>query len=57
MDVSIVVYLDDIVVYGSDPVRVWYEMKLVLERLAAAGFMIDIAKSHFLASKMKMLGY
>ena len=56
-DVSVVVYLDDIVVYGTDPIRVWEETKVVLECLARAGFMINTAKSHFLVSRMKMLGY
>ena len=44
-------------VYGTDPIRVWEETKVVLERLACAGFMINTAKSHFLVSRMKMLGY
>ena len=57
-DVSIVVYLDDIVVqYGTDPKCVWQETKVVPERLAHAGFMINTAKSHFFVSSMKMLGY
>ena len=38
-------YLDDIVVYGTDPTRVWQETKVVLERLARAGFMINTTKS------------
>ena len=50
-------YLDDIVVYWFDPVQVWYETELVLERLIAAGFMLNTAKTHFLVSEMKMLGY
>ena len=50
-------YLDDIVVYGTDPTRIWQETKLVLECLVRAGFMINTAKSHFLVSSMKMLGY
>ena len=54
---SVVVYLDDIVVYGTDPICVWEETKVVLERLAHAGFIINTAKSHFLVSSMKMLGY
>ena len=56
-DVFIVVYLDDMVVYRLNPVWVWFETKLVLEHLAAVSFMLDTAKSHFLASEMKMLGY
>ena len=30
-DISVVVYLDAIVVYGTDPTHVWQETKLVLE--------------------------
>ena len=56
-DVSVVFYLDDIVVYGSDPVCFRMETKVVLERLSSAGFMIDLAKSHFLVNEMKMLSY
>ena len=44
-------------VYGTDPIRVWEETKVVLERLPCAGFMINTAKSHFLVSHMKMLDY
>ena len=56
-DVSVVVYLDNIMVYGTDPIRMWEETKVVLERLAHAGFMINTSRSHFLVSSMKMLGY
>ena len=56
-DVSVAIYLDDIVVYGTDPICVWEETKVVLERLARAGFMINTSKLHFLVSSMKMLGY
>ena len=40
-----------------DPMSMWEETKVVLECLACAGFMINTAKSHFLVSSMKMLGY
>ena len=30
-DVSVVVYLDDVAIYGTDPAHVWAETKLVLE--------------------------
>ena len=56
-DVSVVIYLDDIVVYGTDPIRMWEETKVVLECLDRASFMINTAKLHFLVSRMKMLGY
>ena len=54
---SVGIYLDDIVVYGTDPIRVWEETKVVLERLARAGFMINTAKLHLLVNCMKMLSY
>ena len=56
-DVSVLVYLDDIVVYVMDPTRIGQETKVVLERLARASFMVNSAKSLFLVSSMKMLGY
>ena len=56
-DISVVVYLVNIVVYGSDHTQVWQETKVVLECLVCAGFIINTAKLHFLVSSMKMLGY
>ena len=50
-------YLDDIVIYGRDTKLVWKETVLVLERLCSAGFMINVKKSKFLVSSMKMLGH
>ena len=41
-DCQVIVYLDDIVVYGTCPERVWSETKLCLERLGRAGFMINL---------------
>ena len=52
-----IVYLDDIVIHGTCPQHVWEETKLCLERLCKAGFMMNIAKSAFLVSEMKMLGH
>ena len=43
--------------YGNDPERVWKETVIVLERLVKAGFMVNIRKSSFLVSRLKMLGY
>ena len=56
-DVQVVIYLHDIVVFRTDPRGVWEETRIVLERLAAAGFMVNMAKSKFLVTKLKMLGY
>ena len=52
-----IVYLDDIVVHGTCPIRVWEETKLCLERLCRAGFMINLRKSSLLVSTMRMLGH
>lgn len=56
-DVQVVIYLDDIVVYGTDPRVVWEETKVVMERLSRAGFMINTRKCKFLVSSLKLLGY
>ena len=56
-DVSVVIYLDDIVVFGTDPKVVWEQTLLVLYRLTDAGFMINTMKSRFLVSSLKLLGY
>lgn len=47
-DIKVVIYLDDIIVFGDCPKRVWLETCLVLERLVLAGFMINVSKSKFL---------
>lgn len=52
-----VIYLDDIVVFGDCAERVWEETKLVLKRLVEAGFMVNIKKSKFLVREVKFLGY
>ena len=56
-DVKVIVYIDDIVIHGTDPTLVWEETLLVLQRLADAGFMVNTSKSCFLVSSLKMLGY
>lgn len=53
----VVVYLDDICIYGNDPKVVWDHCLIVMKRLAKAGFMINIKKSHFLVGSMKLLGF
>lgn len=56
-DSCVVVYLDDIVVYGASKSEVWEKSKLVLKRLVDAGFMINTRKTKFLVQKVKVLGY
>ena len=54
---QVIIYLDDIVVFGTDPCCVWEETCIVIERLAATSFIINMAKYIFLVSELKMLGY
>ena len=56
-DCQTIVYLDDIFIYGTCPERVWQETKLCLEWLCNPGFMMNIVKSAFLVSEMKMLSH
>ena len=56
-DCAVVVYLDDIVIYGTQALQVWAETLIVLKRLTDAGFMINVKKCKFLVSQMKMLGH
>ena len=44
----VVIYLDDIVVFGDSLEHVWMETCIVLERLCQAGFMVNTKKSRFL---------
>ena len=55
--VQVALYLDDIVVFRTDPYCVWQETCIVPERLVAASFMVNTTKSKFLVSELKMLGY
>lgn len=52
-----IIYLDDIVVHGTDPKAVWMETLLVMQRLIEAGFMLNIRKSALLTSELKLLGF
>ena len=45
-DLPATVYLDDIAVYGDDPLEVMAHTAEVMIRLASAGFMINLKKSH-----------
>ena len=43
-------YIDDIVVQGATVEEAWRRTMMVIERLAKAGFKINVNKSVFLAS-------
>ncbi|HLP96810.1 MAG TPA: reverse transcriptase family protein, partial [Sideroxyarcus sp.] len=51
------VYLDDIIVFGADFPTFLANLKMVIERLAAAGASISLDKSNFLATQVKFLGF
>jgi hypothetical protein len=53
----VVVYLDDIAVFGDDQNQVMVDTLAVLERLAGAGFMINLKKSQIVESAAKVLGH
>ncbi len=53
----VVVYLDDIAVFGDDQNQVMVDTLAVLERLAGAGFMINLKKSQIMESAANVLGH
>ena len=52
-----VVYLDDIAVFGDDRDQVLENTLEVMRRLAQAGFMINLKKSQLVDSAAKVLGH
>ncbi len=53
---SVVMYLDDVAVFGNDQSQVMVDALAVLERLAGDGFMINLKKSQIVESAAKVLG-
>ena len=43
-DWAVIVYLDDIVVFGMDPRQIWAETMTILRCLYDAGFMMNVKK-------------
>ncbi len=56
-DLPLTVYLDDIAVYGDDPDEVLDNTAEAMNRLAQAGFMINLKKSHLCQETLKILGH
>jgi hypothetical protein len=50
-------YLDDIIVYSSDPLEHAEHVRKVLLRLRAAGLQVDIKKCEFNVTRTKFLGF
>ena len=54
---QVVVYLDDIAVFGDDPAQVLADTEEAIRRLAEAGFMINMKKSQLVQPAAKVLGH
>ena len=57
LDVFCTAYLNDILIYSEDPLEHETHVKLVLEKLRAAGLQADIKKCEFSVTKTKYLGF
>ncbi len=53
----VVVYLDDIAVFGDDQDQVLEDTLEAMKRLTEAGFMINLKKSQLVESTAKVLGH
>ena len=51
------VYLDDIAVFGEDLALVMRSTAEDIQRLAKAGFMLNLKKSHLCETMLKLLGH
>ncbi len=51
------VYLDNIAIYGDNLQQVLADTAEAMPRLAAAGFMIKLEKSHLCETSLKVLGH
>ena len=57
LDVCVVVYLDDILIYSDDIMQHWSHVKEVLKQLRKAGLYAKAEKSKFYSDSVKYLGY
>ena len=51
------IYLDDIAAFGDDPVQKLSDAVEAIIRLARAGFMVNLTKSHIAERLLKILGH
>ena len=56
-ELPVLVHLDDIAVFGDSIEEVLRVTSEAMKRLARAGFMINLRKSHLLQTKAKVLGH
>ena len=57
VDVLCVVYLDDILIYSSDPQEHYDHVKEVLERLQSTNLYVNLSKCEFDTTTVNFLGY
>ena len=57
LDVCIVVYLDDILIYSNDITQHWSHVKEVLKWLQKAGLYAKAEKCEFYSDSVEYLGY
>jgi hypothetical protein len=55
--VCCLVYLDDIIIFSPDPLSHVEHVRLVLERIEAAGLTLKRSKCQFGAPEVELLGY
>ena len=53
----LMIYLDVIIIYGDDIDMLLGHAEVVMKRLAHAGFMLNLQKSHFGVTQAKVLGH
>lgn len=53
----LIIYLDDVIIFGDDMDQLLQHAETAMKRLAAAGFMLNLRKSHIGVSQAKVLGH
>ena len=53
----LMIYLDDVIIFGDDMDELLGNAFKVMTRLAKAEFMLNLRKSHFGVTKAKILGH
>ena len=57
VDVTCVVYLDDILIYSAEPAEHWQHVKQVLERLRQFQLYANLKKYRFCTQSVEFLGF
>ena len=57
IDVTCVVYLDDILIYSSDPAEHWRHVRQVLQRLKEFQLYVNLKKCAFATTEVEFLGF